>query len=66
MRQTKVSCNSQLYSEPQTVYTLGGKKDHPNKVLVSEALYNHKDKPHVAKTCFSIEAYKGGFKHLIE
>ena len=59
MRQTKVSCNSQLYSEHQTVYTLRVKKSHPSKVC------NHKDKTHVGETCFSTEAYKRQFKLLI-
>ena len=45
------SWSSQLYSEPQMTYTLN-KKDHLSKV------YNHKGKPHVARACFSIEAYK--------
>ena len=52
MSQTKVLHNSQLYSECQAIYTPRVKKNHRSKV------FNHKDKPHVAKTCFSIEAYK--------
>lgn len=35
MRQTKSSCNSQLYSEYQTVYILGIKEDHMSKVHTS-------------------------------
>ena len=49
MRQTKVSCNSQLYSVHETIYTLRVKKNHMSKV------FNHKDKPHVTKP-FSTEA----------
>jgi hypothetical protein len=39
-------------AEHQTIYTLRVKKSYMSKV------YNHKDKSHVAKTCFPIEAYK--------
>ena len=34
MRWTEVSCNSQLYSEHQTVYTLKVTKVHVSKVLM--------------------------------
>lgn len=57
MRQTKVSPNTQLYSEHQTVYTLRV-KSHRSKVS------RHKDEPrvagklHVARTWLSIEVYK--------
>lgn len=37
VRQTKVSCNSQLYSVHETIYTLRVKKNHVSKVL------NHKE-----------------------
>jgi hypothetical protein len=50
MRWTKVSCNSQLYSEPRTIYTLRVKKGHMSKVLMSSTEYNFKDKAHMAKT----------------
>lgn len=50
--QIKVSCNSHLYSKHQTIYTLKFKKNQLSK------LYNQKDKLHVAKACFSKEAYK--------
>lgn len=49
---TKALCNSQLYSEHQTMYALKVKENHISKV------YNHKDKLHVAKACFSMEANK--------
>jgi hypothetical protein len=49
---TTVSCSSQVYSEHQAVYTLRVKKSHRSKVC------NHKDKTHMAKTCFLTEAYK--------
>lgn len=52
MRRTKVSSNSQLYSEHQTIITLRVKRSHVNKV------YNDKGKPHVTRTYFSIEWYK--------
>lgn len=57
-RWTKVSCNHQLYLEPRDICSLGAKGNHVSNV------YNHKDtphlvgKPHVAKTCFSMEIYK--------
>lgn len=50
MRQTKVSCNRQLYSEHQTVYTLRVKESHQSEG------YNHKDKLHMAKICFFLES----------
>lgn len=40
------SYDSQLYSEHQAIYTLWVKKSQLSRV------YNHKKKPHVAKTCF--------------
>ena len=58
MRDNKVSCNHQFYSEHQTIYTIRVRKSHMSKV------YNHKDKlrvadkPHSEETCFSIEAHK--------
>lgn len=51
MRGTKVLDNSQLKSEHQTTYTLKVKKNHKSKV------FWYKDKPHVAKPYFSIEAH---------
>jgi hypothetical protein len=51
MRQTKVSCNIQLYSEHQTIRTLRVKKRHPSK------FYSHKGRLNTTKT-FLIEAYK--------
>ena len=56
MRQTKASRNSQLYSEHQTIYTLRVKNNHLSNV------HSHKDKAHVAKSCFSL----GVYYHLIE
>ena len=52
MRWNKVPCNSQLYSEHQTIYSLRVKRSHMSKVSI------HKGKPHGEKTCFSIEVYK--------
>lgn len=64
MKHSKVSCSSRLYSEHQAICTGRVKKSHLNKV------YYHKDKlhmaeklptadkPHVAKTYFSMETYK--------
>lgn len=52
LRQTKISCSSQLYSEHLIIYTLRVKRGHLSKV------FNHKVKPHVAKPCFSTEAYE--------
>ena len=43
LRWAKASCNRQLYSEHQTVYTLEVKKSHLSKLL------SHKDKPYMAK-----------------
>lgn len=54
MRLTKISRNSQLYSEQQTIFILGVRKSHMSKVTVA-----HKYKLHVAKKGFSTEAYKG-------
>lgn len=57
MRQTKVSPDTQLYSEHQTVRTLRV-ESHRSKVS------SHRDKPHVAgklhvtKTWFSVEVCK--------
>ena len=52
LEQSKASWSSQMYSEYQTIHTLKVKKSQLSK------LYNHKDKLHVAQTCFSKEAYK--------
>jgi hypothetical protein len=61
MRQTRVSCQSQVYSEHQTIYILRAKKSHMHKAC------NQKGKPHMEKQtnkhtnkqmCFFIEAYK--------
>lgn len=49
MRQVEVLYNRQLYSEHEAIYTLRVKKNHLIKI------YNHKDKMHLAKTCFSVE-----------
>lgn len=57
MRQTEVSGSSQLYSEHQTVYTLRI-KSHMSKVSSHKDKPLMVDKPHMAKACFSIEAYK--------
>lgn len=57
MRQTKVSCNSQLYSGHQTIYTLRVKSPR-SKISKHENKPHVVGKLHVAKTCFSIEAYK--------
>lgn len=51
MKLTKVSCNSQLYSEHRTVDTPRAKFPR------ADAVYNHRDKPRVAQTCFPTEAY---------
>jgi hypothetical protein len=40
MRQTKVLCHSQLYSEHQTIYTLSVKKSY-----ITSKAFNLKDKP---------------------
>lgn len=45
MRWSKVSCNSQLDSEHQTMYTLKVKN-------CLRKGFKHRDKPHVAKMCF--------------
>lgn len=37
-RQTKVSCNSELYSGHQTVYTLTIKRGHLSKVISSSCV----------------------------
>lgn len=52
MSQTKVPCNSQLYSEHQIIYTLRVKKSHQSKVS------KHKNKPQVVEISFPIEAYE--------
>lgn len=66
MSQTKVSCNCQCYSEHLTIHTLRVKRNHRSTVFMSsKAVCNHTDKLHVAKIHFSIEAFKGSFKHLI-
>ena len=54
----KVSRSSQLYSEHQTIYTLRVKRSHMSKVYNHEGKMHMAGKRHVAKTCFSIEAYK--------
>jgi hypothetical protein len=51
MRKTKVLSNSQFYPDHQAIYILRVKKNHMSKEL------NHKDKLHMAKACFSIEAH---------
>lgn len=43
---TKISCNSQLYSEHQTIYILRVKKSLPSEV------YNHQYKSYMAKHGF--------------
>lgn len=50
MRQTKVSCSRQLYSEHQRVYT-----PRVQESRQSEG-YNHKDKQHMAKIRFFLES----------
>lgn len=50
-RFSKISCNSQFHSEHQAIYTLMVKKNHTSTV------FNHKDKPQVAKM-FSVETYE--------
>ena len=52
MRQTKVSCHSQFYSEPQTIHTLMVKKSRMSKVS------SHKGKPHSTKIGVPTEADK--------
>lgn len=59
---TRVSCGSQLRSEPQTIHTRGY-GNHGRKVLMSPPAYPHKNRSHAAKTCFSTDVYKG---HLTE
>ena len=66
MRQTKVSCNSQLYSEPQKIYTLKVRKGHMNKILISLSYIQLQGKATCGKCIFSIEAYQGQFKHFAE
>lgn len=46
------SRSSQLYSEHQTIYIVRIRKSHLSY------MYNHKDKPHMAQSYFSIEAYE--------
>lgn len=68
MRQTKVSCNSWLYSETQKVCTLRVKKGHLNKVFMSSRYIQPQGQAVCSKNnvfFFPIEAYKGWFKHLI-
>lgn len=58
VNETKVSCNSLLYSEPQTVYLLRVKKGHIGKVVMrssymqSQVIY--KDKPHMGKEVYKV------------
>lgn len=51
MRQPKVSCNSQFYSEHQRV-----KKKSISKVYHHEDKLQKADKPRATDTCFSVEA----------
>lgn len=53
IRWTRVSCNSQLYSERLPLYTLGVNKSHPS--------VQSQGKPLVAKTGFTLGAYKEFF-----
>lgn len=46
MRSSKISCNSQFHPEHQAIYTLMIKENHTSNV------FNHKDKPYIAKICF--------------
>lgn len=65
MRQTKVSFNSQLHWEPQTMYMLPVEKAHASIVLVSSShMQSQGQAAHGRNTCFSPEAYKGWFRHL--
>ena len=58
MRQTKVSCHSQFYSEPQTIHTLMVKKSRMSKVSSHEDEQLMEGKRLMMKTHFSIKAYK--------
>lgn len=53
MTWTKVSCDSQLYSEHQTVYALRVKYNPQSKVYSPKGKGHVAGKPHLAKTCFS-------------
>jgi hypothetical protein len=53
-----VPCNSQLYSEHQTIYTLVVKKNHMSKVSSHEDEQHMEGKRLMMKTHFSIKAYK--------
>lgn len=49
---TKVSRNSQLYLEHQTVYALRLKRSHMSKVCNHKGKPQKADRQHVAGTCF--------------
>lgn len=58
VNETKVSCNSLLYSEPQTVYILRVKKGCIGKVVMRSSYMQlqvvYKDKPHMAKEVYKV------------
>lgn len=58
MRRAEVSCNNQLYSERQTVYTVEVKKGHMNEVSGPKGKLPLSSKSQVARVCFSIKAFK--------
>lgn len=64
MRETKVSCNSWLYSKTQNICTLRVKKGHLNKVFMSPRCIQSQGQAVFSKNdmfFFPIEAYKGWF-----
>lgn len=58
MRQTKVSCSSELHSEHQSIDTLRIKRNHRSKVLMSSSCIQSQGQAAAAKTCLSIETYR--------
>lgn len=56
MRQTKVLCNSQLYSEWLSDEILRVKRSHVSEVSTITGKPHMMGKPQVAETCISIEA----------
>lgn len=64
MRQTKVSCSSQLHSEHQSIYTLWVKRNRMSKGLMNSSCIQSQGQAAVAETCLSIETYRRQFKPL--
>lgn len=57
---------SQFYFYPHTINTLRLKESHMSKVLMSLSCIQSQGQASCGKNIFSIEAYKGYFKNLIE